>query len=302
MSFKEEQRFSLKKIDQPFKSGIDFTKLSLKELKNMWKDTLDNGMHGLCFSMYEDGQGPGNKITELQVDRRIQVIKPYTKWVRSFSCIEGNEFIPRVAHKYGIKTLVGAWLGDDLEKNEEELEALIALAKEGCVDIAAVGNEVIYREELTEEQLLEYINKVKHAIPGIPVGYVDAYYEFSRRPKITEACDVILANCYPYWEGCSIEDSLYHAQQMFGEATDAAKGKKVIITESGWPSEGGSLKGAFSSKENAMRYFINIQKWSENAAIDLFYFSSFDESWKVGTEGDVGAYWGLWDKNEKLKF
>ncbi len=302
MSFKEEQRFSLKKIDQPFKSGIDFTKLSLKELKNMWKDTLDNGMHGLCFSMYEDGQGPGNKITELQVDRRIQVIKPYTKWVRSFSCIEGNEFIPRVAHKYGIKTLVGAWLGDDLEKNEEELEALIALAKEGCVNIAAVGNEVIYREELTEEQVLEYINKVKHAIPGIPVGYVDAYYEFSRRPKITEACDVILANCYPYWEGCSIEDSLYHAQQMFGEATDAAKGKKVIITESGWPSEGGSLKGAFSSKENAMRYFINIQKWSENAAIDLFYFSSFDESWKVGTEGDVGAYWGLWDKNEKLKF
>ena len=302
MSFKEEQRFSLKKIDQPFKSGIDFTKLSLKELKNMWKHTLDNGMHGLCFSMYEDGQGPGNKITELQVDRRIQVIKPYTKWVRSFSCIEGNEFIPRVAHKYGIKTLVGAWLGDDLEKNEEELEALIALAKEGCVNIAAVGNEVIYREELTEEQVLEYINKVKHAIPGIPVGYVDAYYEFSRHPKITEACDVILANCYPYWEGCSIEDSLYHTQQMFGEATDAAKGKKVIITESGWPSEGGSLKGAFSSKENAMRYFINIQKWSENAAIDLFYFSSFDESWKVGTEGDVGAYWGLWDKNEKLKF
>ena len=89
---------------------------------------------------------------------------------------------------------------------------------------------------------------------------------------------------------------------MFGEAKDAAKGKKVIITESGWPSEGGSLKGAFSSKENAMRYFINVQKWSKEANIDLFYFSSFDESWKVGTEGDVGAYWGLWDKNEKLKF
>jgi|TARA_B110000967_G_scaffold197044_1_gene228329 exo-beta-1,3-glucanase (GH17 family) len=302
MSFKEGQQFSLKQIDQPFKSGIDFTKLSSEGLKKLWKQTLDNGMHGLCFSMYEDGQGPGNKITEAQVDRRMQVIKPYTKWVRSFSCIEGNEFIPRVAHKHGIKTLVGAWLGDDLEKNEEELEALIALAKEGCVDIAAVGNEVMYREELTEAQLLEYINRVKEALPGIPVGYVDAYYEFSHRPKITEACDVILANCYPYWEGCSIEDSLYHAQQMFGEAVDAAKGKKVIITESGWPSEGGSLKGAFSSKENAMRYFINVQKWSKKADIEMFYFSSFDESWKVGTEGDVGAYWGLWDKNEKLKF
>tara|TARA_B110000967_G_scaffold202666_1_gene241935 strand:- start:331 stop:1239 length:909 start_codon:yes stop_codon:yes gene_type:complete len=302
MSFKEGQQFSLKQIDQPFKSGIDFTKLSSEGLKDLWKDTLQKGMHGLCFSMYEDGQGPGNKITEAQVDRRMQVIKPYTKWVRSFSCIEGNEFIPRVAHKHGIKTLVGAWLGDDLEKNEEELEALIALAKEGCVDIAAVGNEVMYREELTEAQLLDYINRVKKALPGIPVGYVDAYYEFSHRPKITEACDVILANCYPYWEGCSIEDSLYHAQQMFGEAVDAANGKKVIITESGWPSEGGSLKGAFSSKENAMQYFINAQKWSSKADIDMFYFSSFDESWKVGSEGDVGAYWGLWDKNENLKF
>ena len=302
MSFKEGQQFTLKQIDQPYESGIDFTKLSSEELKGLWRQSLDNGMHGLCFSMYEDGQGPGNKITELQVDRRIQVIKPYTKWVRSFSCIEGNEFIPRMAHKHGIKTLVGAWLGDDLEKNEEELEALIALAKEGCVDIAAVGNEVMYREELTETQLLDYINRVKEALPKIPVGYVDAYYEFSHRPKITEACDVILANCYPYWEGCSIEDSLYHAQQMFGEAVDAAKGKKVIITESGWPSEGGSLRGAFSSKENAMRYFINVQKWSKEADVEMFYFSSFDESWKVGTEGDVGAYWGLWDKNEKLKF
>lgn len=30
--------------------------------------------------------------------------------------------------------------------------------------------------------------------------------------------------------------------------------------------------------------------------------SSFDESWKVGAEGDVGAYWGLWDKDEKAKY
>ena len=31
----------------------------------------------------------------------------------------------------------------------------------------------------------------------------------------------------------------------------------------------------------------------------MFYFSAFDESWKV--DADVGAYWGLWDQNEQLK-
>ncbi len=87
--------------------------------------------------------------------------------------------------------------------NQREIEGLIKLANEGFVDIAAVGNEVMYRKDLTEEELLlDFINKVKAAIPHIPVGYVDAYYEFSQRPGITAACDVILCNCYPFWEGC----------------------------------------------------------------------------------------------------
>ena len=302
MSYRGDHNFLLENTDYTQHKGVDFSKYSTEELENLWKKTLQAGMHGLCFSMYEDGQNPGDIITEAQVERRIEIIKPHTKWVRSFSCIEGNEYVPRIAHKHGLKTMVGAWLSDDLEKNEEEIEALIALAKEGCVDIAAVGNEVLYRDELTEEQLLDYIYIVKEALPGIPVGYVDAYYEFSHHPKITEACDVILSNCYPYWEGCDLEHSLNHMQQMFGQASHAAQGKKVIITETGWPSHGTNLKGAYPSRENAMKYFINAQAWSAKENIDMFYFSSFDESWKVGPEGDVGAYWGLWDKEEKLKF
>ncbi len=282
--------------------SVDFSNFSTEKLENLWLKTVENGMHGLCFSMYEDGQKPGDIISEEQVNRRIQIIKPYTKWIRSFSCVEGNEHIPRVAHKNGLKTLVGAWLGDDKEMNDAEIKSLIALAKEGCVDIAAVGNEVMYRGDLSEDELLAYINIVKEALPGIPVGYVDAYYEFSHRPRITEACDVILSNCYPYWEGCDIDHSLAHMHAMFSQAAHAGHGKKVIITETGWPSEGGSLRGAFSSKENAMKYFINAQLWSANENIEMFYFSSFDESWKVGAEGDVGAYWGLWDKDEKLKY
>jgi len=312
MSYREERKFSFQNLESNSNSpdfyesvGVDFTKYEeTDDLKNLWNATLEKGMHGICFSMYEDGQEPGDTITEEQVERRVKILKPYTKWIRSFSCIEGNEHIPRIAKKHGIKNMVGAWLGDDMEKNELEIKGLIQLAKEGCVDIAAVGNEVMYRKDLTEEQLIEYINRVKDALKGldIPVGYVDAYYEFSKRPNITEVCDVILSNCYPYWEGCDINYSLAHMQQMFGQASAAGNGKKVIITETGWPSKGESLRGAHSTEENAMKYFINSQVWANNDNIEIFYFSSFDESWKVGAEGVVGAYWGLWDKNEKLKF
>ncbi|MDB4439130.1 glycosyl hydrolase family 17 protein, partial [bacterium] len=228
--------------------------------------------------------------------------RPYIKWVRSFSCIEGNDLIPRIAKEMGIKTLVGAWLGKDLELNKKEIEGLIELSKEGMVDIAAVGNEVMYRGDLTEEELLVYINQFKNALPDIEVAYVDAYYEFSHRPKVTDACDVLLANCYPYWEGCHIDYALMHAKQMYYQALHAGQGKKVIITETGWPSQGTGLDDAHPSKENALRYFLNMQQWSKEENIEMFYFSSFDESWKVGDEGDVGAYWGIWDKEEKLKF
>lgn len=51
-----------------------------------------------------------------------------------------------------------------------------------------------------------------------------------------------------------------------------------------------------------MKHFINSQVWCEKDTVDMFYFSPFDESCKTVVEGDVGAYWGLWDKHEKLKF
>jgi len=159
------------------------------------------------------------------------------------------------------------------------------------------------RGDLTEDELIAFINRMKQEIPvGIPVGYVDAYFEFEVMPRITEACDVVLANCYPYWEGFHIDYSLLSMKEMYNKAKRAANGKPVIISETGWPSQGTNFGTAMPSDENFMKYFINTQKWSAEVNIDIFYFSSFDESWKVGAEDDVDAYWGIWDKDEKLKY
>jgi exo-beta-1,3-glucanase (GH17 family) len=298
MSFNKEHKIQI----QPQVATSYLANKTEAQVKNLFTDVLQNGVHGFCFSLYEEGQKPGDIISEAQVRRRMEILKPHTQWVRSFSCTEGNEWIPRVAKQMGIKTLVGAWLGNDDEINQREIEGLIQLANEGFVDIAAVGNEVMYRKDLTEEQLIEFIKKVKAEIPHIPVGYVDAYYEFSHRPNITELCDVILCNCYPFWEGCPFEYSLNHMKQMYHQAKAAGGGKQVIITETGWPSMGESLKGAVPSETSARDYFINTHLWAAEEEIPTFYFSSFDESWKVGAEGIVGAYWGIWDKNEKLKY
>ena len=283
-------------------TGQEVNGLNQSELKAQCEQFLDAKMHGICFSPYEGTQEPGDPISETQVRRKLELLVPHTEWIRVFSCTQGNEIIPNLAKEYGFKTLVGAWLGEEADKNEEELQGLIALASAGYVDVAAVGNEVMYREELEEEELIEYILRAKQSLKGIPVGYVDAYYEFTNRPKITEVCDVILANCYPYWEACHIDYSLLYMKQMYYQAVQAASGKRVIITETGWPSSGDALGAAEPGYENALKYFINAQAWSQQEGIEMFYFSAFDEDWKVGAEGSVGAFWGLWDANEQRKF
>lgn len=283
-------------------SGVDAKNLSIDEMKTIVKRLLDDQIHGISFSPYIEGQGPGTIMQAEQITERLQPIQSSVKWVRSFSCTEGNQLIPGIAKQAGLKTMVGVWLEDDLENNEKELLAGIEVAKTGAVDILAVGNEVMLRNELTEDQLVDYINRAKAALPGVQVGYVDAYFKFVDHPKVTEACDVILANCYPFWESCPVEHSLLYMKEMYRIATQAANGKKVIISETGWPNVGTPEGGAIPSYENAIRYFINTYQWAEEEGIEIFYFSSFDETWKVEEEGDVGAYWGLWDKDGKLKY
>ncbi|GJQ62367.1 MAG: hypothetical protein SCALA702_14200 [Melioribacteraceae bacterium] len=283
-------------------SNFDFGTREKSELEKAFLEILDNGIHGISFSAYLEGQQPGSILSEEQIDDRMKVLKPHVGWVRSFSCVDGNELIPKVARKYGIKTLVGAWIGDDLEKNEEEIKSVIEVAKKGYADIIAIGNEVLLRGDISEDDLIKYIHRVKKEVTDIPVGYVDAYYEFVNHPRLVKVCDVIMANCYPFWEGYPVEHSLAYMKNMYYLAKEAANGKKVIISETGWPNVGTPDRAAVPSYENALRYFINTYSWANAQKVDVFYFSSFDETWKIEKEGDVGAYWGLWDKDRYLKF
>ena len=283
-------------------AGINISGLSVEDLRALVRKILESKIHGISFSPYIEDQGPGTQLGEKQIRQRLGVVQPYVNWVRSFSCTEGHELIPEIAAENGLKTMVGVWLDDDHEHNEIEVSNAIEIAKAGHADILAVGNEVLLRGDLSEGELIGYIHRVKQATPDAVVGYADAYFEFSDHPGVTEACDVVLANCYPFWEGCPAEHALLYMKEMYRRAVNAANGKKVIISETGWPNVGTATKGAVPSYENAVKYFADTYRWAEEDGIDIFYFSSFDEAWKVDAEGDVGAYWGLWDKDGNLKY
>jgi len=263
---------------------------------------LRHQIHGLSFSPYVDGQSPGTEISEQQIRQRLSIIQPHTHWVRSFSCREGNQETGRIAHENGLKAMVGVGLSEELDLNEIELRNGIEVARAGHADILAVGNEVMLREDLNEDQLIDYIERAKTAVPGVPVGTVDAYFLFENHPRVAAACDLLLVNCYPFWESCPAEYAHLYMKDMYRRAQKVADGKQVIISETGWPNVGPPFGTAIPSYHHALEYFIRTYQWAHEEGIEIFYFSSFDESWKVGDEGDVGAYWGLWDQDGNLKY
>lgn len=261
-------------------------------------------LYGIDFSPYLDGQDPnlGSQITTAQITARLQVIAPYTRWIRTFSSTHGLENIPAIARRFGLKVAANAWLSKDLAQNASEIASLISNANAGLVDIAVVGSEAILRNDITEAQLLAYMNQVRQAIPAnVPVTTADVWGTFIAHPNLMAASDIVFANFYPYWEGTSVENAVCSLTQEYQRLVAASGSRPVAVSETGWPSSGNAIGAAILSAENANLYALQYLSWAAVNKIPSFYFEAFDESWKVASEGPQGAHWGIWDTNGVLK-
>lgn len=261
-------------------------------------------IYGLNFGPYtREGQDPnyGTIISEQQIRELLRIIAPYTEWIRTFGCSNGLENVGRIAHEFGLKVAAGAWLSRDLQANEREISKLIEIGQRGEADMLIVGSEVLLRNDLTEEQLINYINRVKQAVPGIPVATADVYTELLQHPNVVNAGTVVLPNYYPYWEGIDIQYAVSTIHIRHQQLRQIAGNKPIIISETGWPSAGNRIGEAIPSPENAAFYFLNFVSWAKSENIQYFYFEAFDEPWKANYEGPQGAHWGVWDKNGNLK-
>lgn len=285
------------------RSGVIATSVSLKWIIQKGGPGSPS-LFGLNFHSYINGQGPNltSQISESQLRERMGIIRPYTKWVRTFECGDGFEKSGRIAHQLGMKAAIGAWLGRDLAANQQQIDCLVNVAKAREADLVIVGSEALLRGDITETALVNLINQVKQAVPGdIPVGYADVYSELLSHSNVMEAIDVILVNYYPYREGVQVDLGMASIQGHHQQINLAAKGKPIVVAETGWPSGGDIVGQAVPSEENACFFFQNFISWAEANAVDYYYFSSSDESWKEKHEGLQEPDLGIWDKTETLR-
>ena len=270
-------------------------------------------LHGVNFSPILDGQNENTPISQTQLEQRMSLVKNYTHWVRTFGASNGLENAGAVAHKLGLKIAMGAWISNNLATNETEINNLIAAANRGEADLLIVGSETVLRAENgttpfpgAEAKIIEYINRVKNAVPAnLPVTYADTYNTLLNHPNLVAACrDVLFVNYYPYWEGVRLDKAMLDLNSKHEQVVAVAGGKKVIVSEAGWPSAGAKLGEALPSLDSASWYFLDFVSWARNKNIDYFFFEAFDSVWKSHNPQlpQVESHWGILDDLDYLKF
>jgi exo-beta-1,3-glucanase (GH17 family) len=269
---------------------------------------------GVNFSPYLDGQDGslGLVLKPQQIASRLEEIKGYSEWIRTFSVTHGMENAGALAHRAGFKTALGAWLGPEYSwdttgdygrnANEAEIASLIAVANRGDADMVIVGSEVLLRGDLASTQLVAYINEVRANIPpGIPITTSDTCDMLEQNPDVMDACDVIMADIYPFWEGVRIDAAMSTLDDEYQTLVRSAGAKEVWIGETGWPSGGNPVGSAVPNTRNATYYFLAFNSWAQANGVNSFYFEAYDEAWKAANEGPQGAHWGIRNSKGILK-
>ena len=242
----------------------------------------------------------GLVISEDLVRKDLQLLSKYTDCIRTYSTV-GLEMIPKIARENNLKMLMGAWVNGDEKPTRLEIDTLIKLAKENkdIVRAVIVGNEALLRGDLSDVKLYEYIKEVKAALPDTQVTYADVWEYWLKYPKIKEVTDFVTIHILPYWEDDPMEitTAIKHLANVRYEVEGILKTSNILIGETGWPSEGRMREDALPSKTNQAIFVREFVKLAEEKGWNYNIIEAFDQPWKRVSEGAVGGFWGLFDKD-----
>jgi exo-beta-1,3-glucanase (GH17 family) len=247
---------------------------------------------------------PQLTVSSEQIAQDLAQLAKISNCVRIYSVDNGLDKVPELASRFGLKVILGIWIGRDRITNAQLIEKALSVVKAnaGVITSIIVGNEVLLRGEMTAADLRAIIGSVKARV-NIPVSYAEVWEFWMRYRDIGDDIDFITVHILPYWEDFPVraEDAAAHVDDIRSRMTLVFPGKEIWIGETGWPSSGRMRDGALPSRINQARFISDIlsRATRENFRVNLF--EAYDERWKRRWEGTVGGNWGMSETWERLK-
>ena len=208
-------------------------------------------------------------ISPERIDEDLRALSQRFDCVRTYSQGQGLSAVPQIAERYGMKVLMGIWLGSDKKANAQQIELGIATARKypQVLRGVIVGNEVLLRGDLSAKQLDGYLREVRAAV-SVPVTYADVWEFWLRHPELAGSVDYLTIHILPYWEDqpVSPERAVQHVATVYAKVQQAFPGRRVMIGETGWPSAGRPRQAASASLVNEARYLREFLVYAADRA------------------------------------
>ena len=157
---------------------------------------------GYSFSPFRAGQDPTRNVypSEQEIAADIEMLAEQTNRLRTYSVRDSLGEIPRIAQEYGMNVTLGVWISSDLVANEYEINRAIDIAnRERNIDLVMVGNEAVYRGDVTPEQLSAYIDRVRDNVKTLVIT-AEPWHIWMKYPELADNVKVIGAHVLVYWE------------------------------------------------------------------------------------------------------
>ncbi|CEP20372.1 unnamed protein product [Cyberlindnera jadinii] len=185
----------------------------------------------------------------------------------------------------------------------DKIDASVQIISESISDwsdvyTVSVGNELVNNGEATTDQIKTAVDSARSALTNI--GYtgtvvsVDTLVAVQNNPVLCEYSDFIAVNSHPFWDGnVSPENSGTWLQTQISNIKSICGGvKDVLITETGWPTQGSAYQSCVPSKANQE---LALQSIADTVADQVLLFTTFNDLWKDPGSYGVEQYWGIFD-------
>ena len=239
----------------PVDDGTDLDKNSPEILKLLGNSNLHKVFPGMDYTPF-NAQYPDcltNPPSQNNVTRDMAVLSQLTNAVRLYGTdCNQTEMVLHAIDKLTLtdmKVWLGVWLGNNATTNDRQLKAMYSLLdKKGATPFAGVivGNEVLFRKDLTESALTDVLKEVKSNLTAkninLQVATSDLGTDWTQ--SLADSVDIVMSNIHPFFGGVAVSDSASWTWNFWQThdltLTQADPKKPNIIAETGWPSAGGN--------------------------------------------------------------
>lgn len=241
------------------------------------------------------------RVDKGHIDRDLAHLALVTRSIRTYTTTGGMEAVPAIAAKHGLTVTPGAWIGRDPGRNGAEIRAAIRMTGTHTnIDGLIIGNEALLRGDVSVATLTGLLRRTK-ALTPLPVSTAEPWHVWLQNPALANEVDFIAAHVLPYWEGLPAGQAVRYLEAIYSRLKSAFPGKRIVIAEFGWPSDGhnrGAADPGRLAQASVVRRFVAAAKRN---GFDYNLVEAFDQPWKTA-EGSVGPYWGLFDIERRQKF